>query len=167
MHISFSSFLGVMYKTCVIFNILLRFHLSHKLQWFQQLFFKKSRTSNEILMVCSVFTWKTDLFQQKWGRLRVTKSAILTPPPKTINFNSKALTNRTLFGQIGTDSILACFFLVFTNQFILKNVMYFQHFHKKNIPKSSKFLKYDKDFHYFWKWHILWNFKIIEIRRFL
>ena len=138
MHFSFSSFLEVIYKTCVIFIILLAFHLSHKLQWFQQLFFKKSRTSNEILMVCSVFTWKTDLFQQKWGRLRVTKSAILTPPPKTINFNTKAFTDWTLFGQIGTDSIFACFFLVFTNQFNLKNVRYFQLFHKKNITKSSK-----------------------------
>ena len=79
----------------------------------------------------------------------IPKSAILTSPPKTINFNTKALTDRTLFGQIGTDSILACFFLVFTNQFILKNVMYFQLFHKKNITKSPKLLKYDKDFLYF------------------
>ena len=82
MHFHFFLFLEVIYKTHVKLIILLTFHLSHKLQWFQHFFVKKWRTSNEISSVGSLFTWIPCVFQQKYFLARCPKSWFLEPLKK-------------------------------------------------------------------------------------
>ena len=60
---------------------------------------------------------------------RVTKSVISKPLKKRPHFQLKPFTNLSLFGQIGTNPILSCFFLVFSQTFIMKNITFFKYDH--------------------------------------
>ena len=48
---------------------------------------------------------------------------------KEVGFPLRPLFKSNIFGQIGTESILTCLFLVSTHQFYMKNVMKFKHVH--------------------------------------
>ena len=67
-------------------------------------------------------------FIQQVHDMKVPKTTSLTPLQNGHGFSHKVITDLTLFGQIGPNSILNIFFVDIRKQMILIFVMYFTEF---------------------------------------